>query len=226
MSALGELGNFEQIFVLVLFICCIYPYISAYRGNTSIALATILSLMLASFVQFAISVIQGVPVEMGWIVSVFGIRPSIATSPLESYRFITSAWIHAGWVHVLGNILVIGLVGIPLEQRMGGRRWMTVYILGLLGGNIAWVFTHPDSMIPTVGASGAAFGILGAYMACWPSDEVEFPLLFLIRAWPIWLIVFIRLGIEVWQVYSIQLGTSGDGNIAHMAHLGGFFLSY
>ena len=63
-------------------------------------------------------------------------------------------------------------------------------------------------------------------MACWPSDEVEFPLLFLIKAWPIWLIVFFRLGIEVWQVYSIQLGTSGDGNIAHMAHLGGFFLSY
>lgn len=226
MSALGELGISEQIFVIVLFFCCISPYISAYRGNTSIALATILSLMLASFVQFAISVMQGVPVEMGWVVSVFGIRPSIATSPVESYRFITSAWIHAGWIHVLGNILVIGLVGIPLEQRMGGKRWMTVYILGLLGGNVAWVFTHPDSMIPTVGASGAAFGILGAYMACWPSDEVEFPLLFLIRAWPIWLIVFFRLGIEVWQIYSIQLGTSGDGNIAHMAHLGGFFLSY
>ena len=148
MSALGELGIFEQIFVIVLFFCCISPYISAYRGNTSIALATILSLMLASFVQFAISVIQGVPVEMGWVVSVFGIRPSIATSPVESYRFITSAWIHAGWIHVLGNILVIGLVGIPLEQRMGGKRWMTVYILGLLGGNIAWVFTHrPHGLI-------------------------------------------------------------------------------
>lgn len=226
MSALGDLGNFEHFFAIVLFISCISPYISAYRGNTSIALATILSLMLASFVQFAISVLQGVPVEVGWVVSVFGIRPSIATSPLESYRFITSAWIHAGWVHVLGNILVIGLVGIPLEQRMGGKRWMAVYTLGFLGGNIAWVFTHPDSMIPTIGASGAAFGILGAYMACWPSDEVEFPFLFLIKPWPIWLIVFFRLGIEVWQIYSIQLGTSEDGNIAHMAHVGGFFLSY
>ncbi len=226
MSAFAELEMFEYIFVLILLLSCISPYISAYRGRTSIALATILSLMLASFVQFTVSAIQGVPVEAGWIVSIFGIRPSIASSPMESYRFITSAWIHAGWIHVLGNILVVGLVGIPLEQRMGGRRWMFVYLLGLLGGNLAWVLTHPDSSIPAIGASGAAFGILGAYMACWPSDEVEFPLLFLIRAWPVWLIVFIRLGIEIWQMYSIQTGTAGESNIAHMAHVGGFFLSY
>ena len=117
MSALGELGIFDQIFVVVLLVCCISPYISAYRGNTSIALATILSLMLASFVQFAVSVIQGVPVEMGWIVSVFGVRPSIATSPVESYRLITSAWIHAGWVHVLGNILAVSYTHLTLPTK-------------------------------------------------------------------------------------------------------------
>lgn len=226
MSVLADLGVFDHILVLIMFLACILPYISAYMGNTSMALATILSLMLVSFVQFAISIFQGVPVEMSWPVSIFGIKPAISGYPSESYRFFTSAWIHAGWIHVLGNILVVGLVGIPLEQRMGGKRWLSVYILGLLGGNIAWVLTHPESMIPAVGASGAAFGLLGAYMACWPSDEVEFPLLFLIRAWPIWIIVFFRLGLEIWQMYSLQTGTSGETNIAHMAHVGGFFLSY
>ena len=132
-ECIGRAWNFRADFCHSAIRLLYFIYISAYRGNTSIALATILSLMLASFVQFAISVIQGVPVEMGWVVSVFGVRPSIATSTVESYRFITSAWIHAGWIHVLGNILVIGLVGIPLEQRMGGKRWMTVYILGLWG---------------------------------------------------------------------------------------------
>jgi hypothetical protein len=63
-------------------------------------------------------------------------------------------------------------------------------------------------------------------MACWPEDKIEFPLLFMIRAWPVWLIAFVRLGLEVFQMYSIQSGTAGEGNIAHMAHVGGFFLAY
>ena len=63
-------------------------------------------------------------------------------------------------------------------------------------------------------------------MACWPEDKIEFPLIFLIRAWPVWLIAFVRLGLEIFQMYSIQSGTAGETNIAHMAHIGGFFLAY
>jgi hypothetical protein len=139
---------------------------------------------------------------------------------------LSAAWLHADWIHVLSNILVIALVGIPLEQRLGGRRWLAVYFLGFIGGNLAWVLSHPDSLNPAIGASGAAFGLLGAYMACWPEDKVEFPLLFFIRAWPVWLIVFVRLGLEVWQMYSLQSGTAGESDVAHMAHVGGFFLAY
>ena len=148
------------------------------------------------------------------------------TSPAESYRMITAAWLHADWIHVLGNIIVVALVGVPLEQRLGARRWVAVYCLGFMGGNIAWILTHPDSSTPAIGASGAAFGLLGTYMACWPDDKIEFPLLFLIRAWPVWLIVFVRLGLEVWQIYDLQTATAGQSNVAHMAHVGGFFLAY
>ena len=130
------------------------------------------------------------------------------------------------FIHVLGNILVIALAGVPLEQRLGGKRWIAVYFMGFLGGNIAWVLSHPNSVVPAIGASGAAFGLLGAYLACWPEDKIEFPLLFLIRAWPVWLIAFVRLGLEIFHMYSIQSGTAGETNIAHMAHVGGFFLAY
>ena len=68
--------------------------------------------------------------------------------------------------------------------------------------------------------------LLGRYMACWPKVKGGFPLLVLIRAWPVWLMVFIRLGLEVWQMYELQVGTAGESNIAHMAHVGGFFLAY
>ena len=63
-------------------------------------------------------------------------------------------------------------------------------------------------------------------MACWPEDKIEFPLLFMIRAWPVWLIAFFRLGLEIFHIYSIQSGTAGQSNVAHMAHVGGFFLAY
>ncbi len=108
---------------------------------------------------------------------------------------------------------------------MGPRRWMAIYIIGLLGGNIAWTLVHPDSWTPALGASGAAFGILGAYMACWPEDRIEFPMLFFIRPWPVWMIAAFRLGLEVYNMYQIEIGTMED-RIAHMAHLGGFMLAW
>ena len=225
-DSLVGLESQELVVALLFVVVAIWPYVSANRNETSFALATVLSLMLVAFLQFSNSFFTGIPMQFDWPIGTFGIRPAIMDDPVESYRFLSSAWLHADWIHVLSNILVIALVGIPLEQRMGRKRWIAVYAIGFMGGNIAWVLSHPDSNVPAIGASGAAFGLLGAYMACWPDDEVEFPLLFLIRAWPIWVIVFVRLGLAVWQMYSIQSGTAGEGTVAHMAHVGGFFLAY
>ncbi|MCK5868949.1 MAG: rhomboid family intramembrane serine protease, partial [Candidatus Thalassarchaeum sp.] len=222
----ADLAGSDLIVVGILVAAAVAPYVSAARGETSLALATVLSLMLVAFVQFAHSILTGIPMHFAWMIDLFGIKPDLMGDLSESYRMVSAAWLHADWVHVLGNVLVIALVGVPLEQRLGGRRWLAVYFLGFIGGNVAWILSHPESSAPAIGASGAAFGLLGAYMACWPEDKVEFPLLFLIRAWPVWLIVFIRLGLEVWQMYELQAGTAGESNIAHMAHVGGFFLAY
>ena len=204
----------------------IAPFVWAVRSQTSVALATVLSLLLVSFVRYAESSLGSFSMSQSWAIDSMGIKPNIMTKPPEFYRMVTAAWLHAGWIHVLGNIIVVALVGVPLEQRLGPRRWIVAYCLGFMGGNIAWILTHPDSSLPAIGASGAAFGLLGTYMACWPDDKIEFPLLFLIRAWPVWLIVFVRLGLEVWQIYDLQTATAGQSNVAHMAHLGGFFLAY
>ena len=217
-----DLENSDLIFLSIYIIVALMPFINSYRQKTSVALAMILSLLLVMFVRFSLDLanIRFNEIEL------LAMIPIISSEPDQMYRFVTAAWLHADWLHVLSNILVIGLVGVPLEQRLGSKRWMIVYALGFIGGNIAWVMTHPESNNPAIGASGAAFGLLGAYMACWPNDEVEFPLLFLIRAWPIWVIVFVRLGLEIYQMYSIQEGTAGETNIAHMAHIGGFILAY
>ena len=219
---LSDLENSDLIFLSIYIIVAIIPFINSYRQRTSVALAMVLSLLLVMLVRFILAI-----ANVGFDeIELLSMIPKVSRNPDQVYRFVTAAWLHADWLHVLSNILVIGLVGVPLEQRLGSKRWMIVYSLGFIGGNVAWVFTHPESENPAIGASGAAFGLLGAYMACWPNDEIEFPLLFLIKAWPIWLIVFVRLGLEIYQMYSIQEGTSGETNIAHMAHIGGFILAW
>ena len=217
-----QLENTDFVFLSIYIIVAVIPFIVSYKQKTSIALAMVLSLLLVMFVRYTLTL-----VDVGFYeIQLLAMIPILSDDPQQIYRFVTAAWLHADWIHVLSNILVIGLVGVPLEQRLGSKRWIIVYFLGFIGGNIAWVMTHPESFNPAIGASGAAFGLLGAYMACWPNDEIEFPLLFLIRAWPIWIIVFVRLGLEIYQIYSIQEGTSGETNIAHMAHVGGFILAY
>ncbi|MBI87893.1 MAG: hypothetical protein CMB67_02540 [Euryarchaeota archaeon] len=221
----GQLEGLDFFWLLVMVIISVGPFISAARNRTSFALAMVLSLLLSHFFRYALRMLD-FEIFQFYPVDLLSIIPSISGDPAHFHRMITSAWLHADFIHVLGNILVIALAGVPLEQRLGPKRWIAVYFLGFLGGNLAWILSHPESNVPAIGASGAAFGILGAYMACWPEDKIEFPLIFLIRAWPVWLIAFIRLGFEILQMYSIQSGTAGETNIAHMAHVGGFFLSY
>ena len=129
----------------------IAPFLWAQHSKTSVALATVLSLLLVSFVQFAESILGGYAMSHSWLIDFLGIKPSIMTNPFESYRMVTAAWLHADWFHVLLNILVVALVGVPLEQRLGARRWMIVYFLGFMGGNIAWIISHPESSIPAIG---------------------------------------------------------------------------
>lgn len=217
----ADLSGSDWVALSLFLLIALAPYFAAWRQGTSFALATVLSLLLITFWQMML--------DFGFFefnpVAFLSLIPILADEPTQIHRFVTAGWLHANWIHVLGNILVIALAGVPLEQRMGAKRWMLVYFLGLFGGNISWVLTHPGSNIPALGASGAAFGLLGAYMACWPNDRIEFPLLFFIRAWPVWGIAAFRLGLEVWNMYQIEAAQSVT-NVAHMAHVGGFMLAW
>ena len=223
------LSTGHWIVLILMLTAAIVPYIMCYKNKTSLALATSISLL-------SVFVVQIFTLLIAWLGGpyysvVYGIRmlptiPVIQSEPGEWYRYITSAWIHSegDFIHVLGNVLVITLVGVPLEQRLGARRFMVVYLIGAIGGGIAWVFFNQESSIPALGASGAAFGLLGAYLACWPNDEIEFPLV-LIRRWPVSLIALLYFGIEIIRAFSVY-GMQEASDVAHMAHFGGFVFCY
>ena len=211
----------EEVLFALWAVAILGPLIWAWKEKASISMALTLSLLLGYIVQLI----------WNWtgyyyLVSHLWMVPNDVLNSGEFYTLITSGFIHDPFspLHVLGNIIIIALVGIPLEERLGRGRWLLIYFTGLLGGSIAWTIANSDSFNPALGASGAAFGILGAYLAGWPNDEVLFPFI-LIRKWPVSWIALIYFGLEVinaWKVY----GFSELSSVAHMAHLGGFLATY
>lgn len=223
----SHLGIWQWVLLLIAFTVGVAPYVSAVRYRTSFALATVLSLLLVFLVQFFASILnwmsEGRIDPFPWrLLSGF---PAEQWTPLNWHRFVTAAWIHAGVMHVLGNILIVGLVGVPLEQRLGRRRFMALYLIGAFGGNLAWTLANFGDVTFGLGASGAAFGLLGGYLAGWPRDEIEFPLV-LIRRWPVSLIALLYFFFEVVRTAGEWYGLAAEDGVAQMAHLGGFLFCY
>ena len=159
-----------------------------------------------------------------WVWSDFVLIPSRASSPLWIHTLFSAGFLHADALHVLGNTVILALIGIPLEQRLGGKRYLQIYFIGLFGGSFAWYIFNSASNTPSLGASGAAFGLLGAYLAGWPRDEIPFPLI-LIRKWPVTLIALLYFALEIMRAFDAMALGKGT-NVAHMAHLGGFVATY
>ncbi len=109
------------------------PYVVAAKQQTSLALATVLSLLLVTFYQMLLE--QGLfDFEPRTFLSLI---PALASEPTQAHRFITAAWLHSGWIHVRENSIGDTLEVVPLMQRKRPSRWWANYIIGLLCGNIA-----------------------------------------------------------------------------------------
>jgi len=214
----------EEILFGLWIVAIIGPLVWSWYHKASIAMAMTLSLLFGYIVQL----IWGWVLEFSELNELY-IRVLMIPVLVEDGYFhtlITSGFLHS-WndpLHVLGNIIIIALVGIPLEERLGRGKWLISYTIGLLGGSIAWTLANSGSYTPALGASGAAFGILGAYMCGWPDDEVYFPLI-LIRKWPVQFIALFYFGLEIYNVYKIY-HLSEVSHVAHLAHFGGFILAY
>ena len=154
---------------------------------------------------------------------VYGVVPADLRAP----TLASSMFLHGSWPHVIGNMWYLWIFGDNIEDRMGHARFLVFYLLCGIVAALAHVAMSPGSMVPTIGASGAIAGVMGAYFVLFPHSRVltlvplivfveiiELPALFLLGFW------------FAMQIFSAGIGaiteTGDSGGIAFVAHVAGF----
>jgi membrane associated rhomboid family serine protease len=133
---------------------------------------------------------------------------------------LTSMFMHAGWLHLGGNMLFLWIFGDNVEHRIGHALFLVFYLVVGLVASFAQILLRSDSVIPTLGASGAISGVLGAYLVLFPANRV----LVILFRFPIWVPAIVVIGL--WIVFQVLSGlatlSNEGGGVAYMAHIGGF----
>jgi membrane associated rhomboid family serine protease len=138
---------------------------------------------------------------------------------------LTSMFMHASWLHIIGNMIYLWAFGPEIEDSMGRGRFLAFYLIGGLIAMTAQVAAIPASTVPNLGASGAIAAVMGAFVVTYPGDRIKTAL---------WFLFFIRvtyvpavLLIGFWFV--MQLFSAGEvthtvqtGGVAYLAHIAGF----
>jgi membrane associated rhomboid family serine protease len=141
------------------------------------------------------------------------------------YTVISSMFLHGSWMHVIGNMLYLWIFGNNIEDSMGHLRFVFFYLLAGLAAAFAHLWFNPTSTVPTIGASGAVSGVLGAYLLLFPHARVKtlvtLGFLWSIVYLPAWVLLLFWIGLQfLSQVLEPMDPTAGG--VAYAAHIGGF----
>jgi membrane associated rhomboid family serine protease len=149
--------------------------------------------------------------------------------PLEAalLPFVTSMFLHGGWMHLIGNMWFLWIFGDNVEDRLGHIGYLLFYLLCGLGAGLAHVIMNLQSTLPSLGASGAISGVLGAYIVMFPRARITTLVPLLIIFFTVQLPAVVILG--YWFVIQIlsglgSVGGGPSGGVAWWAHIGGFLL--
>jgi membrane associated rhomboid family serine protease len=151
----------------------------------------------------------------------------VDADPLRWATPVISIFLHGNWMHLLGNALFFWVFGNNIEDVMGKGRFLVFFLVCGIAAAVAHILVQPASPVPTVGASGAVSGVMGAYLVLFPRVRVRMLFIFLIffRIIPIpaWLVLAWWFGLQLLMALP-RLGGAGEmtGGVAVWAHVGGF----
>jgi rhomboid family protein len=164
----------------------------------------------------------------------WGAVPADITAALERGDYlgqamlgmVTSMFLHAGWLHLLGNMLFLWIFGNNVEDRLGGLLYLLFYLVGGIAAALTQVVIDPRSDVPLVGASGAIAAALGAYIVLFPGARIlslvflgffyqliEVPALIVLGFW---------FGLQLLSGFAALGAETAQGGVAFFAHIGGF----
>ena len=157
-------------------------------------------------------------------VRVWSVIPARITHGHHSITLITSMFMHAGWMHIIGNMVYLWAFGPAIEDVMGHLPFLIFYLTGGVASMMAQVLGAPHTTVPCLGASGAIAAVMGAFIITFPRDRIRtllffviffrvsyIPAVFLIGFW------FLMQVLNFGAVANVRMG-----GVAYLAHIGGF----
>ena len=187
------------------------------------------ALIIANILMFFWEVSLGPSLERA-LFGVAFIPARFWVAPFAAFNIMTmfvSMFLHGGWLHLAGNMLYLWIFGDNIEDRLGHVRYLIFYLASGIAATLAHALASPASRLPSVGASGAIAGVLGAYLLLFPKQPVttvipifmfitvrQIPAVFLLG---IWFILQLFTGAAV-----VGANASDVGGVAYFAHVGGF----
>lgn len=139
---------------------------------------------------------------------------------------LTSMFMHGGWLHLLGNMLYLWIFGDNIEDNFGHGKFLVFYLICGLAASFAQIAADPSSVIPSLGASGAIAGVLGAYLVMFPRNRVRnlvfFGFFFTTIELPAVIVLGFWIVLQFFNQYTSSFEHAQGGGVAYMAHIGGF----
>ncbi len=135
---------------------------------------------------------------------------------------LTSMFMHGGWTHIGGNMLFLFIFGDNVERALGHLRYLGFYLLCGLVASLAQVYSGPDSILPSLGASGAIAGVLAAYLVLFPRNRVRVLIGYFVTSVPAVLMIGLWAVIQFVNGFGATGVNAQSGGVAYMAHIGGF----
>jgi len=169
-------------------------------------------------------------------VRTYGLVPAKISLALGGQRYtveqaffplFTCMFLHGGFLHILGNMWFLWIFGGNVEDRLGSLPYLFFYLVAGIGSGVSQTLFSWGSHIPSIGASGAISGVLGAYVVFFPSSRILtlVPLLIIWFTWRIPAVIFIGLWFVAQFLSGVSsLGSQSMGGVAWWAHVGGFLI--
>ncbi len=177
------------------------------------------SIIVVNSIVFLLELIGGEAFVKQW-----SVVPADIIAGHHWITILTAMFMHAGWMHIIGNMVFLWAFGPEVENAMGPPRYLLFYLLSGVVASLAQIAAMPHATVPNLGASGAIAGVMGAFLVTYPTDQIR-TLVFLgifVR------VTFIPAALLIGMWFLIQLfnqvGAVADvqgGGVAYVAHVGG-----